>query len=170
MARRSYLPAVVAIALLVSACGSSGPELTGFGATLATWNAAHHEDRDDAGLRAYGPSVATPQGPMPQFVEVMPVDGRVTQYVEVLRIGTSLADAKEAVLLNLPSTIRTVSFIVTASCAFWNLTSPDLKTATGSPSVMVEMAHDDSLGTSWQPGGVNTLTFNTGRARSSNTC
>jgi len=137
---------------------------------VAIWNTAHHADPDYARVPAYGPTIATPQGPMPQFVEVTSVDGHVTQYTEALRAGTSLADAKAAALLNLPSTVRTVSFIVTPSCAFWNLTSDDLKTATGSPDVVVEMAHDDSLGSSWQPDGVNTLTFSTGRARSSDSC
>lgn len=40
-------------------------KLTGWGATLAAWNANHKRDADYEGLPAYGPMVATPEGPTP---------------------------------------------------------------------------------------------------------
>jgi hypothetical protein len=101
----------------------------------------------------------------------MSVDGRISQYIEVLPNDTSQAAAKAAALENLPSDVRTVSFIVTASCAFWNLTSHDLKITTGSSGVAVELAYDDPSGSPyWLPDNVNTLTFNTGQAESSDVC
>jgi len=159
--------------LLAAACGGSSPtsSLTGFGATIAAWNSAHPKGSVYAGLLAYGPTVATPQGPMPQFNGVQLQSGRVSQYTEVLRNGTPLAAAKKAALANLPSSAVAKSFIVTTSCAFWNFTSTAVNDAVGSPQVAVELAYDDASGSPyWMPGNVNTLTFQTGKGSSSDVC
>ncbi len=166
-------PAAAAILVAVGACGSSSPasSLTGFGATVAAWNATHKKDANYAGLPAYGPTISTPQGPSPQFVQVTVQSGRVSQYIEVLPNGTSLATAKKAALANLPSTAAAKSFVVTTSCAFWNFTSNAVASAVGSNQVAVELAYDDASGSPyWEPNNVNTLTFQTGRGETSDVC
>ncbi len=173
MWRHVRAPAALAVLVLVGACGGSTPAsgLTGFGATVAAWNSAHPKATTYAGLPAYGPTVSTPQGRSPQFVQVQTQDGRISQYIEVLPNNTSLAAAKRAALANLPAGAVAKSFVTTTSCAFWNFTSDEVDTALGSPQIAVEMAYDDSSGSPyWIPGNVNTLTFQTGRGESSDVC
>ena len=173
MWRHVRAPAAAAVLVLAGACGGSAPAsgLTGFGATVAAWNSTHATASSYAGLPAYGPTVATPQGRTPQFVQVQSQNGRISQYIEVLPNGTSLAAAKRAALANLPPTAVAKSFVTTTSCAFWNFTSDDVGTALGSPQVAVEMAYDDSSGSPyWIPNNVNTLTFQTGRGQSTDVC
>jgi hypothetical protein len=167
-------PAAAAVLVVVgAACGSSSPgsSLTGFGATVASWNASHTKDANYAGLPAYGPTISTPQGPSPQFVQVTVQGGVISQYIEVLPNNTSLAAAKRAALANLPSTAVAKSLVVTSSCAFWNFTSSAVASALGSNQVAVEMAYDDASGSPyWEPNNVNTLTFQTGRGETSDVC
>ncbi len=157
----------------VAACGSSTPSanLTGFGATNAAWDAAHKRVALYAGLPAYGPTVDTPQGPVPQFIQVQSQSGRIWQYIEVLPEGTSLAAAQKAARANLPSDVVVKSFVTATSCAFWNLTSAELGAVLGSPQVAVEMAYDDSSGSPyWLANNVNTLTFQAGKGQSTDVC
>jgi len=173
MSKRLRAPVAAAILVLAGACGGSSPatSLTGFGATIAAWNRAHPQATSYAGLPAYGPAVSTPQGPTPQYSQVQLDSGRVTQYVEVLPNGTSLAAAKKAARANLPSSAEAKSFVVTTSCAFWNFTSTAVDDAVGSPQVAVEIAYDDASGSPyWMPNSVNTLTFQTGKGSSSDVC
>jgi hypothetical protein len=172
MWRRVRAPAAAAILVATAACGSTpASNLTGFGATTAAWNAAHKMAPPYGGLPAYGPGVVTPQGRIPQFSEVQSTSGRISQYIEVLPNGTSLAAAMKAARASLPSTAVAKSFVVTTSCAFWNLTSDELKTALGSDQVAVEMSYDDASGSPyWMPTNINTLTFQTGRGDSTDVC
>jgi hypothetical protein len=173
MWRRVRAPAAAAVLIFAGGCGGSTPasSLTGFGATVAAWNNAHSKASTYAGLPAYGPTISTPQGPSPQFVQVEIQSGRISQYIEVLPNGTSLAAAKRAALANLPSTAVAKSFVTTTSCSFWNFTSDDVGTALGSPQIAVEMSYDDSSGSPyWIPNNVNTLSFQTGRAESTDVC
>ncbi|HEY5024866.1 MAG TPA: hypothetical protein VII76_07805 [Acidimicrobiales bacterium] len=166
-------PVAAAILVLTGACGGSSPasSLTGFGATIAAWNNAHTQAASYAGLPAYGPVVSTPQGRIPQYSEVQLESGRVSQYLEVLPNGTSLATAEKAARANLPSSAVAKSFVVTTSCAFWNFTSTIVNDAMGSPQVTVEIAYDDASGSPyWMPNNVNTLTFQTGKGSSSDVC
>jgi hypothetical protein len=172
MRRRLGATAAAAILVAAASCGSSpSSDLTGFGATIGAWNAAHKMAGSYAGYPAYGPLIKTPQGRIPQFSEVQTTDGRVTQYIEVLPNNTSLRAAMKAARANLPSTAAAKSFVVTTSCAFWNLTDDALRPALGSNQVAVEMAYDDTSGSPyWMPGNVNTLTFQTGRGDSTDVC
>jgi hypothetical protein len=156
----------------MAACSSTpASNLTGFGATTAAWNAAHKKAPSYAGYPAYGPTVVTPQGRMPQFSEVQSQSGRISQYIEVLPNGTSLSAAMKAARASLPSNAVAKSLVVTTSCAFWNLTSGDLRAALGSDQVAVEMSYDDASGSPyWMPANVNTLTFQTGRGDSTDVC
>jgi hypothetical protein len=193
--------AVLALGVLVAACSStpaapaSTPTatsvaapttttkvtgLTGFGATLANWNATHSKDADYEGEPAYGPIISTPEGPTPQFINVMAGSGHISQYIESLPDDTSLAAAKTAVLANLPAdaVARSLNLSNTAaaagqtsSCAFWNLSSAQLGEAVGSPLVSIEMAYDDSNGAPyWRPNDVNTLSFIFGRGLTTDVC
>ncbi len=174
MWRHVRAPAAAAVLVVLgAACGSSSPAsgLTGFGATVASWNAAHTKDASYAGMPAYGPTISTPQGPSPQFVQVTVQSGVISQYIEVLPKNTSLATAKKDALANLPSTAVAKSFVVTSSCAFWNFTSDAVAGALGSNQIAVEMAYDDASGSPyWEPANVNTLTFQTGRGETSDVC
>ena len=123
------------------------------------------------GIRAYGPLVETPQGRVPQFTEVQTTNGRVSQYIEALPKNTSVTAAMKAARANLPSSAVAKSFVVTTSCAFWNLTDDVVLPALGSNQVAVEMAYDDTSGSPyWMPESVNTLTFQTGRGDSTDVC
>jgi hypothetical protein len=174
MWKRLRATAATGILLLAAACGgSSSPSsnLTGFGATTAAWNAVHKSAGSYAGLPAYGPLFSTPQGKSPQFVQVQIQNGRISQYIEVLPKNTSLVGAKKAARANLPASAVEKSFIVTTSCAFWNFTSDEVGTALGSNQIAVEMAYDDASGSPyWLPNSVNTLTFLTGKAQSTDVC
>lgn len=154
--------------------------LTGYGATIAAWNATHTKDPDYEGLMAYGPTIATPEGPTPQFIDVTSDGQRIIKYIEVLPDGTSLDEAQTAVRVDLPSDAVAQSLNIshtaaalgqTSSCAFWNLSSATLGSDTISPYVEVEMSYNDSVGAPyWRPNNVNTLTFIFGRGLTTDVC
>jgi len=154
--------------------------LTEYGATIAAWNATHTKDRDYEGLPAYGPTIATPEGPTPQFIDVTSDGKQIIKYIEVLPDNTSLAEAEAAVMADLPSDAIAQSLNIShtsslyssaSSCAFWNLSSATLGHDTISPLVEVEMAYDDSAGAPfWRTNDVNTLTFIFGRGLTTDNC
>ena len=142
--------------------------VTGYGATIAAWNAHHRRDSAYDGLPAYGPRISTPQGPRPRYFDVQNDGQHITQFTEVLPGGTSLITAKTEVLRNLPSDAVPRALDISGSngsCAFWNLTS-----ATVGP-VVIEMAYEDENGiSSWRPNNVNTLSYKMGSSDSRIAC
>jgi len=129
---------------------------------------------------ASGPTVQTPEGPTPQFIDVTTAGNQIIKYIEVLPDNTPLAEAETAVMANLPSDAVAQSLNIshtastvgeTSSCAFWNLSSPTLGRATISPLVEVEMSYNNSVGAPyWRPNDVNTLTFIFGRGLTTDVC
>jgi hypothetical protein len=154
------------------------PTITGYGATLSDWKATHTRDSDYESLPAYGPTIQTPGGPTPQFIEVQDDGQRIIQFIESLPEETSLADAQKDTLAQLPTDTVPGPFDVSnqnGSCAFWNLTSPALAAVGagggGIGAVVVEMAYDDSNGEpTYRPSDINTITIEIGRNDSTGTC
>lgn len=56
-----------------SSTGTTFPTygLSGYGATIVAWDEVHSSDANYEGFPAYGPIISTPEGPTPQFIEVM---------------------------------------------------------------------------------------------------
>jgi hypothetical protein len=148
--------------------------LTGLGATLGAWNNAHQQDSKYQGFPAYGPAVSTPEGPTPQFIEIMEFGTQITQFTEVLPGGTSLSSAQQIALTSLPADAVPQSLVASdqnGSCQFWNLSSQSLAATGQSGAITIEMAYDDSNGSPHNdPNNMNTLTFEFGTNDSSGTC
>jgi hypothetical protein len=148
--------------------------LTGFGATVSSWDASHTSDPSYEGFPAYGPTVSTPEGPTPQFIEVQSAGGIITQFIQVLPDGTSLSSAMSIAMQSLPPDSSPSSFVQSnqnGSCGFWNLSSQMLAAAGESSGITIEMAYDDSNGAPhYEPNDINTLTFESGTNDSSGTC
>jgi len=154
--------------------------LTGYGATIADWNATHTKDPNYEGLPAYGPTVQTPEGPTPQFIDVTSDGKQIIKFIEALPDNTPLAEAQVAVMADLPSDAVAQSLNIshtaavvgqTSSCAFWNLSSATVGADTELPFVEVEMSYNNSVGApSWRPNDVNTLTFIGGRGLTTDVC
>jgi hypothetical protein len=158
------------------------PTLTGYGATLAAWKGSHVKDANYVGFPAYGPTVSTPMGPQPQYIEVQDDGTRITQFIESLPEDTPLSTAQTDVLEAMPSdTVAGALDIANQgqsspgeSCAFWNLQSPTLAAVGAGGAngeVVVEMAYDDENGEpTYRPNDINTVTFEVGANDSSGTC
>jgi hypothetical protein len=159
-----------------SSTGTTFPTygLSGYGATMVAWDKFHSSDGNYQGFPAYGSIISTPEGPTPQFIGVMHAGNQITQFIEVLPTGTSVASAKQIALQSLPYDSTPLSFYVSyqnGSCAFWNLSSPTLTAAGMGADVTIEMAYDDSNGAPhYEPNDINALTFEAGSNDSSGTC
>jgi hypothetical protein len=100
------------------------------------WNTSHSKA---SGSGNYGAAVSDGQGGhQPEWGQVLFGDGRVIGFTYEMEPGTSLADAKEAVMEQLPQDSVTVLFQVIHdssgnSCAIWNLQSATLAEVVGPP-------------------------------------
>lgn len=148
---------------------------------MTAWNATHEQDPDYDGMPAYGPLVATPEGPTPQYIDVQLSGNRVSEFIESIPEGSSLAEAKALILPNLPPDAVAQSFLIDTtgspdgqSCAFWNFISATMATDANdgfTGAIEVELAYDDSAGAPfWEPNNINTLSFVEGLATSTDVC
>jgi hypothetical protein len=152
--------------------------LTGYGATVPVWSSNHTPVPDFEGFPAFGPTVQTPLGPSPQYIDVIEQGNQIDQYVELLPEGTSLDVAKAIARRELPPDTSTRSFVVATdrtgqSCAFWNLWSTTVRSSVhdGRGSLSIEMAHNDANGLlSYRPDNVNVLFFGPGRRDATAVC
>lgn len=139
--RRLVAAGAVALLMLgLSSCGSSSnvPELTGFGATTATWN-AHNHKRPSVGpgctspFACYGDSVEAPDGPVPQFTDVSTSHDRIIGFTYNMASNTSQDRAMQLVKGLLPEDAKVTTTGQIGSppdtCLVWNLRSAKLAEA-----------------------------------------
>jgi hypothetical protein len=115
-------------------------ELTGFGATAAFWKASFRKSSASGSpcvsFGCYGPTIATPEGHVPQFTSVLRYGGRIEGFTYSMPAKTSEAKAKQQVrnLLPTDATVTTSGMIGTAphNCFVWNLRSTKIAHALGS--------------------------------------
>jgi hypothetical protein len=133
----------VLVLLVVAGCGSSSTnELTGFGATEASWNAHHKKvtPKVGKGLGAcaapstcYGPTITTPLGDRPQFLFVDRSDGHIIGFTYSLPTNTSEAQAKREVRSVVPSDAKPtrsgMQGTAPVTCFTWILRSAKLARA-----------------------------------------
>ena len=121
----------------VQGCTTSGPTLTGFGATLAQWKNAHTLDLSVADRNAYLPQVAG-SGGEDTWQVVTATGGRVTSYTLNV-VPSSLKSAEERARQELPADARVLwTHTFGDTCAqeqFWSAT---LAAALGDGQVNVE--------------------------------
>ena len=114
-----------------------GGNLTGMGELQSKWNATHQKQSGPGGN--YGAQVPDGTGGFqPEWGQVLFGDGRVTAFTLELYPPTSLAEAKQDVMEQIPPDSVTTLFQVIHdssgnSCAFWNLQSPTLAKVIGPP-------------------------------------
>ena len=114
------------------------------GATMQQFTAAHGPPDSGPGCSAaacFGPSFVNDEsgpGPTHEFDGVAPDGGIVSGYTMNFPNGTTIADAKAAVLAWLPrDTVTTMYKVVdnNGSCVLWNLRSPTLARELGTPAI-----------------------------------
>jgi hypothetical protein len=116
------------------------------GATVAQFKAAHGADSGPGAIctavnACFGPSLVNDEsGPAPtyEFGNVSVDGGIVSGYSMNFATGTTIADAKAAVLAWLPRDTVTTLYKVdhnNGSCVLWNLRSPTLARELGTPKI-----------------------------------
>jgi|SRR5665213_112166 len=116
------------------------------GATVAQFTAAHGADSGPGAIctaanACFGPSLVNDEsGPAPtyEFVNLSVDGGIVSGYSMSFATGTTIADAKAAVLAWLPRDTVTTLYQVdhnNGSCVLWNLRSPTLASELGTPKI-----------------------------------
>jgi hypothetical protein len=117
----------------------SGPALTGFGATLAQWNAAHKLDLSVPARNAYLPRVTGPDADDSDTWQVVTVaDGRVISYTVNLA-PTSLRSAEARARQELPANTRVLwKHTFGGTCAQEQFESVTVAAALGDGQVNVE--------------------------------
>jgi hypothetical protein len=157
--RGKIAAAVVPLALIIS-CGSSGSHAflpvsasdsrqatpttavhpssaAGLGATDTAWNSTHTADPDQPAGDSYDPDPslvrAGDNGVTPdRYNGLIHNGGRVTDYVERFKVGTSTAAARSAARAELPSDATSVWSALKDGCAVDVFHSNQLATALGS--------------------------------------
>lgn len=120
------------------AATTSGPALTGFGATLAEWNAAHTLDVSVPARNAYLPRVTGDTDGSDTWQVVMAAGGRVTSYTLNLA-PTSLRAAEARARQELPPDTRVLwKHTFGDTCAQEQFRSATLAAALGDGQVNVE--------------------------------
>lgn len=117
--------------------------LTGYGATIATWDGTHTPDTDFDPGTVYDPDPSLPTvygNEGARYVSVQPVGGRVTNYTENLGALT-LANAESVVGREFPADTRVLWSQQLTGCTQVELASPTLHRVlgdTGTGDVQVE--------------------------------
>ena len=104
-----------------------GNGLTGFGASVAQWNAHHSSD----GGTDYGPTFSLLSGSQHEWTAATPSGGRIVGYTRAMPQGTSIAAAKQAILDELPSDATTGLYQIETNCAIWGLQSSTITAVLG---------------------------------------
>lgn len=116
---------------------ASGPEVTGFGATAAAWNANHTEDTNFNHEAAYNPNSSLPEvdgRPGDEYGDVTQTNGRVTGY-EYHFQSESVKQAQSAILRGqFPADATIFHYEPLDTCAIMLVKSPTLTRALGLPS------------------------------------
>jgi hypothetical protein len=123
--------------------------LTGYGATIAAWNAHHTADTYYDPGSAYDPDLALPRNAgrvWDKYVAVQPLGGRVTDYTVHL-VPMSLANAQAILTAEFPADTRVLWTQHLSGCTQVEYTSPTLHTALGNTDTgdaLVEYSNTDS--------------------------
>jgi len=139
-ASSSTAAAVPATAPAAASAATSGPALTGFGATVAQWKAAHRLDRSVPARDAYRPQV----GGEDTWQVVTVVGGRVISYT--LNVApSSLRSAEARARREMPADTRVLwARTVAGSCSQEQFESATLAAALGDGQVNVEFDNASS--------------------------
>jgi hypothetical protein len=152
---------------------SSYQEVTGFGATLTSWNSHHVAASASVCASAntcYNPDPSLDASIAAQVTYYsLASDGRVVYgYLKRLHSGTSLAQAKASALAEFPSDVRVVDFRRLDTCALMLVQSTNMARSLSSAGfgmiqgAIVGLYTVDSQGSiTYQPNGVNELSFST---------
>lgn len=133
--------------------------LTGYGATVARWNATHHADPSYAAGSAYNPDASLPEAngrTADTYVGVQPLGGRVTDYT-LNMAATSLSGAETVVAHEFPTDTRVLWSQPLAGCTIVEYASPTVHAALGN----TDTGDAQVVYASQQPGAstVNEATF-----------
>jgi outer membrane murein-binding lipoprotein Lpp len=140
----------------------------GFESTTAAFAAANPPTSTYDTFPAYGPTVASPIGPSPEFVAEIISNRRIIQLLQSLPADTSISAARAEAMSLMPADTKLVSFLVAPAsdnggCAFLNLRSGELAPLGRYGFVTVELAYDNQNGApSYVPSNVNTATYEQG--------
>jgi hypothetical protein len=107
--------------------------LTGYGATVARWNATHHADPSYAGGSAYNPDPSLPPAngrTADTYVAVQPLGGRVTDYMMNMA-ATSLSGAETVVAHEFPADTHVLWTQPLAGCTIVEYASATVRGALG---------------------------------------
>jgi hypothetical protein len=118
--------------------GNAAPAgLTGFGATVAAWDAAHSADTS-ANLQAgccFDRVKGLGYGARDRFILVSGDSGIIDGYEENFAEGTSIGRAKKIVAQSFPSDMTTMWERKLRTCYQWQVTSPTLASILGAPKI-----------------------------------
>jgi hypothetical protein len=166
MHRGTWVPVCTAVAALAAGCGSSSSATTstpaaaatstpaptprvvsgwtGMGAPLSSFASAHPKNlaHCSAGT-CFGSQLTNSEGSTTEFTLVQTTggpDGRVDGYTQAFNDGTTVAEAKGAVLALMPRATKTTAYFIQhdgngATCAFWNVQSATLGKWFSTPKV-----------------------------------
>jgi hypothetical protein len=191
--KRGEAPRVFAIGLAVAtvSCGFSGiataasaptNRLTGFGAPVKRFAAEHPPTSRYLGAKAFGPKIASPSGPVPEFVMGgLAGASQMTSYIRSLPENTPNAQALTMIKSQLPRDAIMTGRFATDSTAGIPLTQSGppgtsceivayrsallAQLGIGTGDMYVELAYDGSdLEPTWKPSNVNTASYEVGSA------
>jgi hypothetical protein len=179
------------MAVATVSCGLSGiasastppNRLTGFGAPVKRFAAEHPPTSRYLGAKSFGPLIASPSGPVPEFT----IDGFagsvMSNYLRTLPENTPNAVALRLIKSQLPpDAIETGQFAIDnnstgtipldqtgpigTSCEIVAYTSAALaRLGIGNGPMYVELAYDGpELAPTWKPSNVNTASYEVGSA------